>query len=134
MLLEHKKDPKKYHKGCAPTIRKLKLKYPELGNTEIANKVGCDESNVRRVLRAFLGDNTDADLREFQESKAEIYDALQHRLLQSITDVDIGKAQLYPRVVSASILEDKARVIRGQATQINVSVLVDLVEAIKSKR
>jgi len=130
------KDPlnKQSHKGCAPSIRKLKSKYPELSNHAIARRVGCDESNVRGVLQRFLGTNTQADLQEFQESKAEIYDALQHRLLQSITDEHIAKAPVYPRIISAGILEDKARTIRGQATSINVAVLVDLVEAIKAKR
>jgi len=52
----------------------------------------------------------------------------------SITDEDIAKAPLLPRITGAAILEDKARVIRGQATQINVSVIADLVAAARAAR
>jgi hypothetical protein len=52
----------------------------------------------------------------------------------SITDEDIAKAPLLPRITGAAILEDKARTIRGQATQVNVSVLLDAVAAIREIR
>ena len=120
--------------GKAPLIRKLKLKYPELSNKEIADQAGCVESNVRQVLRTFMHDVTESELQTFQENKANIYDALQSRIIESIGQDDIAKAPLYPRIVSAGILEDKARNVRGQATSINVAVLVDLVEAIKAAR
>jgi hypothetical protein len=123
--------PKASHKGIAPLIRKIKLKYPELTNTEIAKRVNCDESNVRSVLRKFLGDCTEIELKDFQESKADVYDSLQQKLLKSITDDKLTKMQPYPAVVAAGILEDKARVIRNQATGINVTVLLDLVAALK---
>ena len=55
-------------------------------------------------------------------------------MLGSITDDVIDKAQLLPRVTSAAILEDKARLIRGQATSVNVVVLLDAVESIKQMR
>jgi hypothetical protein len=121
-------------KGKAPQIRKIKLKYPELSNGEIAKMVQCDESNVRQVLRRFMGKIDKKELSDFQESKAEIYDTMQYRLLESISEDKLIKMQPYPAVVAASILEDKARLIRGQATGINVSVLIDLVDAIKSQR
>lgn len=121
--------------GVAPAIRKAKLQYPELTDTQIAKRVGCDPSNVHRVLARFLGSaNTKADLADFQNSKADIYDALQHRFLMSISDADIAKAQLLPRVTASAILEDKARTVRGQATQVNVSVLIDLVQAAREMR
>lgn len=72
--------------------------------------------------------------REYQDNKADVFDSLQMRIVESITKDDIAKAPLYPRVVSASILEDKARTIRGQATSINVTIIADLVEAIKQMR
>jgi len=49
----------------------------------------------------------------------------------SITDDDITKAPLLPRVTAAAILEDKARVIGGKATQINVTHLLDAVALAK---
>jgi hypothetical protein len=122
------------HTGKAPLIRKMKLKYPELNSREIARRVGCSAQNVDQVLARFLDGHSQDEIREFSEKKAEIYDALQMRLLESITKENIEKTRVYPRVVAAGILEDKARTIRGQATGINVSVLVDLVEAIKANR
>ena len=73
------------------------------------------------------------DLREYQENKADIFDALQKRIMSSITEADIAKAPLMARVTAGAILEDKARVIRGQATGINVTVLMDAIDAIRSK-
>lgn len=101
------------HTGKAPAIRKMKLRYPELNNCEIARRVGSDENNVRRVLRSFMGKIPEEDLKTFRENKAEIYDALQMRFLKSLSDEDIAKTSAYPRIVSAGILEDKARTIRG---------------------
>ena len=80
-----------------------------------------------------MNGRTPEALRDFQNSKAEVYDALQVRILESITEGDITKAPLMARVTASAILEDKARVIRGQATGINMIQLVDLVEAIKLK-
>ena len=37
-------------------------------------------------------------------------------------------------VTAAAILEDKARLVRGQATGINVSVLLDVAESIRAMR
>jgi hypothetical protein len=104
----------------------MKMRYPEMSEGQIAKRVGCDPANVHRVLTRFLGDkNTEQDLKDFQQNKADIFDALQHRMVMSITDEVIDKAPLLPRVTAAAILEDKARTIRGQATQVNVNVLVD---------
>lgn len=120
--------------GAAPLIRRTKLRYPELSNSQIARRVGCDPANVCRVLKRFLGDHSEQDLREFQQNKADVFDAIQLRTVMSISDADIAKAPFLPRITGAAILEDKARVIRGQATQINVSVLLDAVEAVKAMR
>ncbi len=108
----------------------MKLNYPELSEAQIARRVGCDPANVHRVLKRFLGTNhSESDLRDYQNNKADIYDGLQMRALGSITDDDIAKAPLLPRVTAAAILEDKARLIRGKATQIDVSALLDAVQA-----
>ena len=119
--------------GAAPRIRKLKMRYPEMSEGQIAKRVGCDPANVHRVLKRFMGDNAGISLNEYQEHKADIFDTLQQRIHLSITDADIAKAPLMARVTAAAILEDKARTIRGQATGINVNVLLDVVDAIRNK-
>jgi predicted transcriptional regulator len=114
--------------GKAPAIRKLAMRNPELSEADIAKALDCSRANVNQVLKKFLGETqSHTELAQYQESKADIYDSLQSRILGSISKEDIAKAPLVARVTSAAILEDKARVIRGQATQINVSVLLDAV-------
>jgi predicted transcriptional regulator len=113
----------------------MKMRFPELSEAQIAKRVGCDPANVHRVLTRFLGDKaTEEELAQYQSTKADVFDALQLRIHKSITDEDISKAPLLPRVTAAAILEDKARTIRGQATQINVSLLLDAVQAVREMR
>ena len=38
----------------AMLIRRAKLKYPELSESQIARYVGCSPSNVHQVLKSFL--------------------------------------------------------------------------------
>jgi hypothetical protein len=38
----------------AMLIRRVKLKYPELSESQIARYVGCSPSNVHQVLKSFL--------------------------------------------------------------------------------
>ena len=122
------------HTGAGRRAIALKLKYPDLSDVKIAERVGCHPANVSRVLARFLGDHSEEELRDFQASKADVYDALQLRAVMSITDETIAKAPFLPRVTGAAILEDKARTIRGQATQVNVMVLLDAVAAIREMR
>ncbi len=119
--------------GVAPQIRALKERFPEMAPSAIARRVGCDPSNVTRVLQTYLNGAPVEDLRDFQENKADIYDSLQKSILESIAAEDFVKAPLMARVTSAAILEDKARLVRGQATGINVSVLLDVAEAIRAR-
>jgi hypothetical protein len=125
---------KRSHRGIAPEIRKLKLKYPELTDSEIARKVGCDPSNVSQVLKTFLGKHTSDDLRDYQDNQADIFDSVAMRLLSSVSQKKIDKTPAVQAITGAAILIDKARLVRGQATGINVNVLLDVAEAIRSKR
>lgn len=123
------------HTGVAPAIRRMKMRYPEMSEVQIARRVGCDPANVHRVLTRFLGEKlTEDEHRAITENTADVFDRLSNRMLISITDEEIAKAQLLPRVTSAAILHDKARTIRGQATQVNVTVLLDAVQAIREMR
>lgn len=125
----------KANTGAAAKIRREKLRYPELSEGQIAKRVGCDPANVHRVLKRFMGKKqTEDDLRQFQDAKANVFDALQHRALMSVTDAKLGKTSVRDLAIAAGIWEDKARTIRGQATQINVSVLLDAVQAIREMR
>ena len=126
--------PRSTKKGLAPRIRQLSIDHPELNRSQIARVVGCTSQNVSCVLDNFLGENNPKHLADFQSSKAECYDALQLRILASLSESDIAKAPLVARVTSAAILQDKAQVLRGQATAINVVALLDVVEMFKARQ
>jgi hypothetical protein len=125
---------KNAHKGTAAMIRKTYMQYPELSHSEIARRVGCVPQNVDDVLGRFLGNKKIEELRGFQNNKADIYDALQLRHLESVTGDKLDKSSASALIMNAAILEDKARLVRGQATGINVSVLMDVAELIRRKR
>ena len=119
--------------GVAPRIRALKTRYPEMPGTEIAKRVGCNPNNVYAVLGKWLGDKGEQDLRDYQENQADVFDALAMRSLSSITDAKLTKANAVQLMTTAAIATDKARLVRGQATGINVNVLMDVVEAMRSR-
>ena len=110
------------------------MQYPELSNSQIARTVGCTPQNVSCVLSTFLAGTSPEALADFQNSKADVYDALQQRLLQSVTQDKIDKTKPMEAVTAAAILEDKSRLVRGQATGINVNILLDIVDAMRDMR
>ena len=117
----------------AAEIRYLHDKYPELSNSALARRVGCDESNVRQVLRSYLRAIPISDIDEFREDKALILESIQHRTLASITDRDIANSSFSQRIVATAIMEDKIRLMRGQPTSIHVHALVDVLDALRMR-
>jgi hypothetical protein len=123
------------HTGAAPRIRRMKLDHPDLSDSQIAKAVGCDPANVTRVLKRFLGKRiSEAEHTAFKDNLPDILERSQHRILMSVSDQDIAKASLLQRATAFGILEDKKRNIRGQSTSVNVTVLLDAVNAIREMR
>jgi hypothetical protein len=54
--------------------------------------------------------------------------------LRLVTSAKLQKASAGSLVTAAAILEDKARLIRGQATSINVQALLEVAELIRRQR
>jgi hypothetical protein len=117
----------------AALIRRTKLRYPELSESQIARHVGCSRSNVHQVLTTFLANRTEPELRDFQANKGDIYDALQMRALESVTQDKLRKSSATSLVTAAAILEDKARTTRGQPTSIHVLALLEVAELIRER-
>ena len=117
----------------AEHIRLLHDRFPALGASAIAHKIGCDESNVRRVLSRYVRDCSIEELQDFQANKADIYDGLQHKALASITDASLSKCNALQLVTVAAILEDKNRLVRGQPTAIHAHVLVDVLAMLRER-
>ena len=111
-------------------VRTVALAKKGLTHGEIARLQGCDRSNISKVLQRYGVE--ERRVNKYKEYRADILAGLQDRLLSSIPDSDIQKSGMYTRVVSAGILYDKERLERGQATSVNINVLVDLAEAIRS--
>jgi len=84
-------------------------------------------------LQEFLGKHSEEKLRAFQENKADIYDALQLKVLGSVTQAKLNKSPAVSLITGAAILEDKARLVRGQATGINVTALIDVAELLRGR-
>ena len=70
-----------------------------------------------------------------REVLAGMFDHVAHRIVGAVTPEDVSKATLQQKMVSAGIAVDKAALLRGEIpTTVNVTVLLDLVQAIKEKR
>jgi hypothetical protein len=102
-----------------------------MSKAAIARRAGCHVNNVKYVLSRYLAGHSEDDLRQFREDKAEILEAVQHRLLLSVTDKKINKTSAVQAITGVAILEDKIRLARGEATGINVNVLLDVAEAMR---
>lgn len=96
--------------------------------SEIAKIVGCSPQNIQARL-----DHYDYNgLKTFRESKDQVFERLQADLAKSINPEDIKNMAVRDRFMGIGILEDKIRLIRGQATEISVNF--DAVKAIDARR
>ena len=117
----------------AALIRKMATRYPELSQAAIARRVGCTEGNVSQVLKSYLKDTDLATIEDFRSDKSLILESFQHRTLSSITDADISKTPFIQRITAFAIMEDKIRLMRGQATSIQAHMIIDVLDALRSK-
>lgn len=95
---------------------------------EIAAIAGCSHQNVYDRL-ARIDYN---GLKTFRERKADTYERLQWEIAKTLEPDDIKRMQARDRITGIAILEDKIRLIRGQATEISVNF--DAVKAIDARR
>ena len=87
----------------------------------IADSMGVHRTAIYQNLKSL------PDLIDFQQHKDTAFENLQHEIMKTI-DVDTVKAApLLARVTAIGILEDKTRLIRGQATG-NINVLVGYIQ------
>lgn len=120
--------------GVAPKIRILKDKFPEMSEAKIAKRVGCSPSNVHRVLSTYLSDLSEDELRNYQENKGDTFDSVVARSILSITPEKLANSSAVQLATVAGIAFDKSQLAHGLATGINVTVLMDVVEAIRERR
>lgn len=109
------------------------LKQYEDGVTyqELAKAYGCSAQNVHQRLSPYI--KRRKEVQQFKENRADLLADIQEKILSSIDDKLIKKAQLLQRVDAAGKLYDKERLERGQSTENIVSIHAD-VAAIKLHR
>ena len=102
-----------------------------LSQNKIAQTVGRSRHMVKNVL-------AEPEIqRAVKDEKAElaaIYREKARDIVCSISSADIDKANLLQKATSSAILIDKSLLLSGDATSINVSVLMDVVEALRSRQ
>lgn len=86
----------------------------------IGRATGRDNKTIARVLKE---PEVIVDRAKFEERLADKFDRLTDAILDSFSEDDLLKANLQSKAVSAGILLDKARTIRGQSTS-NIAVIM----------
>lgn len=122
------------HTGASEHIKLLHDRFPRMGNSAIANKVGCDESTVRDVIARYARNCSLENLRDFQANEADILDAVRERTVASISPQKLANATYLQLVTGAAILMDKSRLLKGQPTDIHVHALMDVAQLLREKR
>jgi len=115
-------------------IRRLHMKYPELGTTALAKRVGCTQQTAWTVLKRFLSDRTEEDLKDYQRHKADVFDSVSMRALESITDAKLRKASAASLMMVAGTATDKAQILSGLPTGMEVHVLLDMAAMIRGDK
>jgi len=126
-------DPQPRWGERAALIRKIAAKYPELSQGDIARRVGCSPQNVSQVLAEFLADTSIEHIEDFRADKASILETVQYRMLASITQDKLEKQSALQLVTGAAIIQDKLQLLRGQPTSIQAHMIVDVLDALRSK-
>lgn len=115
-------------------IRVLHSKYPELGPSALARRVGVKPSTAHGVLKRFLQDSSEQDLRAFQSSKADVFDSISMRALGSITEAKLRKASAPALMMVAGTAHDKVQILKGLPTGLDVHILLDIAAMVRGDR
>jgi hypothetical protein len=98
-------------------------------------RIGKVINRSPHTVRKYLSDpETQRQVQDEKAVLAEICRGKARRIVESINEQDIAKASLPQKAISFGVLLDKALLLSGQPTQINVSVLLDAVQAIRDMR
>ncbi len=95
----------------------------------IGTKLGRCDKTIKKGLTG--GPEVIQDVREMKAELADHFADLALRMITSITDDDIGKLDAYRRTVAGAVAADKMQLLRAEATQINVTQLLEAVAMAK---
>jgi hypothetical protein len=100
----------------------------------IARKVGCTPQSASSALKRFLGDDSEDDLKAFQQNRADVFDSITMRALGSITEEKLTKASAPALMMVAGTAHDKSQILKGMPTGMDVHVLLDLAAMVRGDR
>jgi IS30 family transposase len=99
--------------------------------TTIAAGMGRSHHTLSKYLRR---PDVKGEVSIQREELAGMFDDVAHRTVAGVTAEDIRRANLVQKMTSAGIAVDKAAMLRNELPPtINVTVLMDVVEAIKAR-
>jgi IS30 family transposase len=98
----------------------------------IAKSMGRSHHTLAKFLRK---PETREQINVQRAELATMFDNVAHRIVDSVNDEDIKKANLVQKMTSAGISVDKASLLRGDTPtfNVNVAVLMEVVDAIKTQ-
>ncbi len=105
-------DNSKFKPKYIPIESIIELRQKNLSPQQIATLLGCTRSSIVQRLKSIEISN------HYVKNRAHVLAWYQSKIIQSITDADLQKANLRDKIISASILYDKERLETGQSTQI----------------
>jgi hypothetical protein len=119
------------HGTKAQQVRVLKMRYPELGPSALAKRVGVTPQSASDALKPFLSNASEEKLRSFQLNRSDAWDAIGMRSLESVTEAKLRKASASSLATIAAIAEDKRRAILGIPQQVEVHTLVEVLAVVR---
>ena len=108
-------------------ILQIAQEHPDLSPADVAAVADADRSTVTRTLAQYGGDY--GIVKQFKAHRADIFAAMQERLVASCTAAEINKATLMQRMASVGILYDKERIERGLSDQGTAPLVVIQIRA-----
>ena len=90
----------------------------------ISKEINRSPHTVKKYLKS--SQEVIDSVQEMKKELSDIFEGVARRMLDSISQEDIGKINAYQRCVSAGISTDKMRLLREQSTE-NVATLTRLI-------
>lgn len=87
----------------------------KISQTEAGAMCGYSQQRISQLIRDYKS-NTDTIL--FSNDKDKVFESLQAKIVNAVSDEDIKKASLSQKIVATAVIQDKIQVMRGQATEI----------------
>lgn len=115
---------------CEERARITTMAAAGMSQNKIARAVGRSRPLVSGVLAE---PEIQRAVKVEKAELAELYRAKARDIVSSISSADISAASLQQKAVSSGILLDKSLLLSGDATSINVSVLMDVADAIRNR-